>query len=322
MISMSTGANQVDIASGTDFQTEINRLRKDLNAVILAHYYQEPEIQDIADFVGDSLALSRRAAEVTADVIVFAGVHFMAETAKIINPEKQVLLPDMAAGCSLADGCPPDEFEAFLKQYPDHTVVSYINCSARTKAASDIICTSGNAMAVVESLPRDEKIVFAPDRHLGGWIQRQTGRDMVLWPGSCEVHEQFNEQKLVELKQQHSEALVLAHPECTESLLLLADHIGSTASILAFSRKTEARELIVATESGILHQMQLENPDKVLIPVPGADETCNCNECPYMRLNTMEKLYLCMRDRTPEITLDESLRQQALAPILKMLDLG
>jgi quinolinate synthase len=322
MISMSTGANQVDIASGTDFQTEINRLRKDLNAVILAHYYQEPEIQDIADFVGDSLALSRRAAEVTADVIVFAGVHFMAETAKIINPEKQVLLPDMAAGCSLADGCPPDEFEAFLKQYPDHTVVSYINCSARTKAASDIICTSGNAMAVVESLPRDEKIVFAPDRHLGGWIQRQTGRDMVLWPGSCEVHEQFNEQKLVELKQQHPEALVLAHPECTESLLLLADHIGSTASILAFSRKTEARELIVATESGILHQMQLENPDKVLIPVPGADETCNCNECPYMRLNTMEKLYLCMRDRTPEITLDESLRQQALAPILKMLDLG
>lgn len=322
MKAMILASNEDSQSGGINFRKEIERLRRDLNAVILAHYYQAPEIQDIADFVGDSLALSRRAAKVDADIIVFAGVHFMAETAKIINPGKQVLLPDLAAGCSLADGCPPAEFAEFLKSYPDHTVISYINCSAQTKAMSDIICTSGNALAVVESLPVETKIVFAPDRHLGAWIQKRTGRPMVLWPGSCEVHEQFNEQKLVELKRSHPDALVLAHPECTESLLLLADHIGSTAAILAYARQTDVRELIVATEPGILHKMQQENPDKLLITVPGADETCNCNECPYMRLNTMEKLYLCLRDRTPEITLPEELRLKALQPILKMLSLG
>ncbi len=313
---------QQPIAPGTDLIAEINKLRKDMNAVILAHFYQEPEIQDIADVVGDSLALSQRAAETDAEVIVFAGVHFMAETAKILNPRKQVLLPDLEAGCSLADGCPPDEFREFISMHPGHKVISYINCSAETKAMSDMICTSGNAVRIVESFPADQPLVFAPDRYLGAWVNKTLDRDMVLWPGSCEVHETFSEKKLVELKALHPEALVAAHPECPEAVLQHADHVGSTANILSFARETTAPQIIVVTESGILHQMQKENPGKQLIPVPGADETCNCNECPYMKKNTLEKLYLCMRDRTPEIVVDLDLAAKALAPINRMLDLS
>ncbi len=313
---------QQPIAPGTDLIAEINKLRKDMNAVILAHFYQEPEIQDIADVVGDSLALSQRAAETDAEVIVFAGVHFMAETAKILNPHKQVLLPDLEAGCSLADGYPPDEFREFISMHPGHKVISYINCSAETKAMSDMICTSGNAVRIVESFPPDQPLVFAPDRYLGAWVNKTLDRDMVLWPGSCEVHETFSEKKLVELKALHPEALVAAHPECPEAVLQHADHVGSTANILSFARETTAPQIIVVTESGILHQMQKENPGKQLIPVPGADETCNCNECPYMKKNTLEKLYLCMRDRTPEIVVDLDLAAKALAPINRMLDLS
>jgi len=305
-----------------DLFQEIDRLRKDMNAVILAHFYQEPDIQDIADFIGDSLALSQRAAETEADVIVFAGVHFMAETAKLLNPGKQVLLPDLDAGCSLADGCPPDEFAAFLGKYPGHKVVSYINCSAATKAMSDVICTSSNAVKIVASFSPDQPVVFAPDRYLGDWVSRSLGREMVLWPGSCEVHEMFNEKKLVELKIAHPEARVAAHPECPEAVLQHADYIGSTSGILAFARQTPAREIIVVTEPGIIHQMQKENPGKVFIPAPGNDETCNCNECPYMKKNTLEKLYLCLRDRTPEITVDPGLVEAALAPITRMLELS
>ena len=305
-----------------DLFAAIDDLRHDLNAVILAHYYQNADIQDLADFVGDSLALSRQAANTDAEVIVFAGVHFMAETAKIINPDRRVLLPDLAAGCSLADGCPADEFAAFLAKHPGHAVVSYINCSIETKAMSDIICTSSNAVEVVASISADQPVVFAPDRHLGAWVQGQLGRDLVMWPGSCEVHEQFNERKLVELKVAHPDAVVAAHPECTEALLQHADHIGSTSAILKFARESNAREIIVLTEPGIIHQMRKENADKSFIAVPGADETCNCNECPYMRLNTVEKLYLCMRDGTPELVVDEALRVKALRPIERMLALS
>lgn len=312
----------VVLEPGLDLFAEIERLRREMNAVILAHYYQEPEIQDIADFVGDSLALSQRAAETEAETIVFAGVHFMAETAKILNPDRQVLLPDLEAGCSLADGCPADAFAEFLARYPGHKVVSYINCAAATKAMSDIICTSGNAVKVVDSFPADTPIVFAPDRFLGAWVSRQLGRKLVLWPGSCEVHEVFSERRLVELKVQHPEAAVAAHPECPEGILQHADLVGSTAGILAFARETEHQQIIVVTEPGILHQMRKENPGKELIPAPGQDESCNCNECPYMRKNTLEKLYLCMRDRTPEIVVDPAVAQKALAPIERMLDVG
>ncbi len=307
---------------GLDLFAEIDRLRRELNAVILAHYYQEPDLQDIADHVGDSLALSQRAAATEAEVIVFAGVHFMAETAKILNPDKQVLLPDLEAGCSLADGCPPDEFAAFLARHPGHKVISYINCSAATKALSDVICTSSNALRVVESFPSDQPLVFAPDRYLGSWVARRLGRELVLWPGSCEVHEMFSEKRLVELKTDHPAAVVAAHPECPEAILQHADHIGSTAAILRFARETEAEQVIVVTESGILHQMAKECPDKELIPAPGADESCNCNECPYMKMNTLEKLYLCMRDRTPEIIVEPELAARALVPIERMLELS
>jgi quinolinate synthase len=305
-----------------DLFQEIDKLRRDMNAVILAHFYQEPDIQDIADFIGDSLALSQKAAETEADVIVFAGVHFMAETAKILNPDKQVLLPDLEAGCSLADGCPPDEFAAFLADYPGHKVVSYINCSAATKAMSDLICTSSNAVKMVASFPEDQPLVFAPDRFLGDWVSKSLGREMVLWPGSCEVHEMFSEKRLVELKIAHPDAVVAAHPECPGAVLQHADHIGSTTSILTYASRTEAQEIIVVTEPGIIHQMQKENPDKEFIPAPGNDETCNCNECPYMKMNTLEKLYLCMRDRTPEITVDSALAEAALTPIQRMLELS
>ncbi len=307
---------------GLDLFAAIDARRRELNAVILAHYYQEPDIQDVADHVGDSLALAQQAAATDADVIVFAGVHFMAETAKILNPDRQVLVPDLTAGCSLADGCPPAAFARWLEQYPDHKVVSYINCSAGTKALSDVICTSSNAVKIVESFPADQPVVFAPDRFLGRYVAQQTGRDLVLWPGSCEVHEVFSERRLVELKALHPAAVVAAHPECPEAILRHADHVGSTSSILRFARETPARQVIVVTESGILHQMRKENPDKELIAAPGADESCSCNECPHMKKNTLEKLYLCMRDCAPELTLPRDLADRARAPIARMLALS
>lgn len=310
------------VPPGTDLFAEIDRLRRDKRAVILAHYYQDSDIQDVADFVGDSLGLSQAAAGTDAEVIVFAGVHFMAETAKLLCPEKTVLLPDLEAGCSLADGCPADAFAAFLAAYPGHKVVTYINCSAATKALSDVICTSSNALRIVASFPPEQPLVFAPDRFLGDWVARKLGRELVLWQGSCEVHETFSERRLVELKTTHPDAVVAAHPECPPAVLQHADYVGSTTGILEYARATPARRVIVATEPGILHRMRKENPGKELIPVPGADESCSCNECPYMKKNTLEKLYLCLRDGTPEVTLDASLAERARAPIARMLELS
>jgi quinolinate synthase len=309
------------IPTGIDLPAEIRRLKAERRAVLLAHYYQEPEIQDLADFVGDSLQLSQQAAKADADVIAFCGVHFMAETAKILNPGKTVVIPDMDAGCSLADRCPADYFEQWLKQYPDHDVVSYINCSAGVKALSTVICTSSNAVRVVESLPKDRKIVFAPDRHLGRWVMKQTGRDMVLFPGFCIVHEQFTAKRVAALKAQHPEARLIAHPECDATVSQLADFVGSTAALLNFVAKDSAKAFIVATEAGILHQMRQRRPDAELIPAP-ADSGCNCSLCPYMKLNNLEKLYLCLRDLQPEIRLDETVRRKALQPLERMLALG
>lgn len=304
-----------------NLEEEISELKKKLNAVILAHYYQESEIQDLADFIGDSLELSKRAAATEADVIVFAGVHFMAETAKILNPSKKVLLPDLNAGCSLAEGCPAPMFEKFRAQHPDHIVISYINCSAAVKALSDIICTSSNAVKIVRQLPKEQKIIFAPDKNLGRYIMKQTGRDMLLWDGSCIVHETFSERKILQLKAENPNALLIAHPECEEALLNKADYIGSTSALLKFTYENEADEFIVATEEGIIHQMQKKSPQKKFIAAP-PDANCSCNECPYMKLNTMEKLYLCMRDGKPEIILDEQVRLKALKPIQKMLEMS
>lgn len=301
-----------------DLAAEIARLKRELNAVILAHYYQDPDIQDIADFIGDSLQLARHAARTTAEVIVFCGVHFMAETAKILSPDKLVLLPHAGAGCSLADGCPAPAFAAFVRQHPGHTVVSYINCSAAVKALSDIICTSGNAAAIIRQLPAETPILFAPDMQLGRYIERQTGRKMVLWPGACSVHVAFSARRLMRLKSEHPDALVLAHPECEDSVLALADHVGSTSSILGFAVKSPARTFLVATEPGIIHQMTRACPGKVFIPVP-ADSGCACNMCPWMRLNTIERVYWCMRDRQPAITIPEDLRLRALRPLERML---
>lgn len=301
-----------------DLFAEIERLKQQMNAVILAHYYQDPDIQDVADYIGDSLGLARQAVTTEAEVIVFAGVHFMAETAKILNPDKLVLLPDLAAGCSLADQCPPDRFAEFRARYPDHLVISYINCSAAVKAQSDIICTSSNAVAIVEQIPRDRPILFAPDRNLGRYVISKTGREMVLWPGACIVHETFSEKKLVQLKVHHPEALVIAHPECEPHVLGHADFIGSTTALLKFAQHSDRQAFIVVTESGILHQMQKACPDKQFIPAP-PEASCACNECPFMRLNTLEKLYLSMRDRTPEVTMEEPIRLRALAPIERML---
>jgi quinolinate synthase len=302
-----------------DYEREIQELKRKLNAVILAHYYQESEIQDVADFVGDSLALAQAAAKTKADVIVFCGVHFMAETAKILNPTRQVLLPDLKAGCSLSDRCPPAAFRAFKEKHPDHFVVSYVNSSAAVKAMSDVICTSSNAVKIVNQVPRERRILFAPDQHLGRFVMKQTGRDMVLWPGSCIVHEIFSEKRLVQLKVRHPEAEVVAHPECEEAVLRHADYIGSTKGLLDHVLKSPKREFIVVTESGILHQMKRGAPEKTFIPAP-PDNGCACNECPYMRLNTMEKLYQCMRERTPELTLPPDLRHAALAPLQRMLE--
>jgi quinolinate synthase len=304
-----------------DLEREIAKLKRDMNAVILAHYYQESEIQDLADFVGDSLQLSQQAATTSADVIVFAGVLFMAETAKILNPKKLVLLPDLKAGCSLADGCPAPLFQQFRERYPDHLVISYINCSAEVKALSDIICTSSNAEKIIRQIPPEQPILFAPDQHLGRYIMKKTGRDMKLWQGSCIVHEMFSERSLVQLKERHPNALVLAHPECTEAVLRHADYIGSTTGILNYATHNPATEFIVATESGILHQMEKACPEKTFISAPG-EGGCSCSECPYMKLNTTEKLYLCMRDRKPEITLDENLSRRALKPIQRMLEMS
>jgi quinolinate synthase len=304
-----------------DLEGEIARLKRKMNAVILAHFYQESEIQDLADFVGDSLQLSQQAASTSADVIVFAGVLFMAETAKILNPSKLVLLPDMKAGCSLADGCPANLFRAFRERYADHVAITYINCSAEVKALSDIICTSSNAEKIIRQIPPEQPILFAPDQHLGRYLMKKTGRELRLWPGSCIVHEMFSERSLVQLKERYQQAKVLAHPECPEAVLRHADYVGSTTGILKYAEQSSATEFIVATEKGILHQMEKACPEKTFISAPG-EGGCSCSECPHMKLNTMEKLYLCMRDRTPEITLDEDLRQRALRPILRMFEMS
>ncbi len=304
-----------------DLVDAIQTLKQELNAVILAHYYQEPEIQDIADFIGDSLGLSRQAASTSADVIVFAGVHFMAETAKILNPTKQVLLPDLDAGCSLADSCPPDAFAAFKADHPDHLVISYINCTADIKAMSDIICTSSNAVELVRQVSQDQPIIFAPDQNLGRYVMAQTGRNMVLWKGSCIVHETFSERKLLALKVEHPSAEIIAHPECEAAILRHAHYIGSTTALLNYTQRSSADAFIVATESGILHQMQKQNPHKQYIPAPPTG-TCACNECPYMRLNTLEKVYWAMKRRSPEVTVPEQTRIAALKPIQRMLDMS
>lgn len=309
--------------SPDQLESEILRLKKEKNVVILAHYYQESEIQDLADFVGDSLQLSIEAKNTDADVICFCGVHFMAETAKILNPTKTVVVPDLAAGCSLADGCPAPEFEEWLKDYPDHTVVTYINASAEVKALSDITCTSSNAAKIIKALGPDEKIVFAPDKHLGRYVGKESGRDdIVLWQGSCIVHETFSEKKLLALKVRHPEAKVIAHPECEESILKHADCIASTSGLLRFVVEDDAQAFIVATEAGILHKMSQAAPGKELIPAPPEDESCACNLCPYMRLNTMEKLYLCLRDLGPEVDVPEATRIRALKPIERMLEMS
>ncbi len=300
----------------------IAALKKEKNAIILAHYYQESDIQDIADFVGDSLALAQWAAKTTADIIVLCGVHFMGETAKILSPDKRVFIPDMKAGCSLAESCPADEFGAFVHAHPDHTVISYVNTTAAVKAVTDIVVTSTNAKQIVDSLPENEKIIFGPDKNLGDYINKLTGRDMLLWDGVCHVHEQFSLERILELKKEHPSALLLAHPECPGYLLQIADHVGSTSSILKFATQSENKKFIVATEAGILHQMQRENPDKEFIPAPPEDSTCACNECFYMKMNTLEKLYLCLKNERPEIFVDEDTRVKAVKPIERMLELS
>jgi quinolinate synthase len=302
-------------------EPEILRLKREMNAVILAHYYQDSEIQDIADFIGDSLQLSQQAAATRADVIVFAGVHFMAETAKILNPGRSVLLPDLKAGCSLADSCPPHLFRPFRERFHDHLVINYINCSAEIKAMSDIICTSSNAEKIIRQIPVHQPIIFGPDRNLGQYLMKKTGRELRLWQGSCVVHETFSEQKLLRLKIRHPGARILAHPECEERVLRNADYVGSTTGLLEYVRRSSEREFIIATEPGIIHQMERVCPDKTFIPAPPEDG-CACNQCPHMRLNTLEKLYLCMKSRSPEIILNEDLRIRALRPIQRMLEMS
>jgi quinolinate synthase len=304
-----------------DLFKAIADLKKDLNAVILAHYYQDPDLQDIADYIGDSLGLSQAAANCQADVIVFLGVHFMAETAKILNPQKLVLLPDLDAGCSLADSCPPDRFAQFKADHPDHLVISYINCSAEIKALSDIICTSANAVAIVNQIPKDQPIIFAPDRNLGRYVIEQTGREMLLWDGACMVHEIFSERKLVQLKLSYPNSEIIAHPECEANVLRHADFIGSTTGLLKYVQQSDLQEFIVVTESGVIHQMQKATPFKKFIPAP-PNSNCACNECPYMRLNTLEKVYLTMKNRSPEIVLNEKIRQAALKPMQRMLEMS
>ena len=307
----------------TDLKEKILALKKAKNAVILAHYYQEEAIQEIADFVGDSLELSRKASQVDADIIVFAGVYFMAETAKIVNPNKKVIVPDVKAGCSLADGCPPDEFKAFLEKYPNHTVVTYINCTAEVKTLTDIVCTSSNAKKVIASIPEDQPIVFAPDKNLGKYLIAETGRDMVLWEGSCIVHEAFSIDKLINLYKKNPTATIIAHPESETHILKVAHYIGSTSGMLNHVKNSPNDTFIVATEAGILHQMQLDNPTKTLIPAPSKeDNTCACSECAFMKVNTLEKLYQCLKDESPEVHLDSEIIEKALLPIQRMLALN
>lgn len=302
--------------------SEINRLKKEKNAVIMAHYYQNDELQDIADFIGDSLALAQQAAKTDADILVVCGVHFMGETAKILSPGKKVLIPDLEAGCSLADSCPADEFAEFIAEFPDHKVITYVNTSAAVKAHTDVVVTSTNAIAIVQSFPQDQKIIFGPDRNLGNYINSLTGRNMLLWDGACHVHEQFSVEKLVQLKKEHPNAQILAHPECKKVLLVLADFIGSTAALLKYVQQSENKEFIVATESGILHEMIRTCPEKTFIPAPPNDSTCACNECSFMKLNTLQKLYDCLLNETPAIEIPEDIRLKAEMPIRKMLELS
>src|SRR4051812_43840933 len=311
-----------DLPPAWKLEEEIERLKKERNAVILSHYYQESEIQDLADHVGDSLGLARAAQKANADVIAFCGVHFMAEVAKILNPQCTVVLPDLAAGCSLADGCPPDQFRRFLDAHPGHFVVSYINCSAAVKAMSDVIVTSSNAVKIVEQIPKDQPIIFAPDKHLARYVMKQTGRDMVVWQGTCIVHETFSEKKIIDLLLRNPGAELIAHPECEEPVLRHAKYIGSTTGLIKYAVSSPTKTLIVATEEGVLHQMKRDAPDKIFIPAPPEDESCACNQCPHMRRNTMEKLYLCLRDLTPTIEMDEALRLAAKKPIDKMLEMS
>src|SRR6476620_12522492 len=315
------GFLDVSIDPALDLFDEIERLKKEKNAILLAHYYQEPDIQDIADYIGDSLGLAQQAAKTKADMIVFAGVHFMAETAKILNPSKKVVIPDFKAGCSLSESCPPPLFKKFKEQHPDHIVISYINCSAGIKALSDIICTSSNAKVIVESLPKDQKIIFAPDKNLGAWINKVTGRNMLLWNGACMVHEIFSLEKITRLKVRHPNAKLIAHPECEDPILRIADYIGSTTGLLKFTRSDPSQEYIVATETGILHQMVKANPDKTFIPAP-PDNSCACNDCPHMKRNTLEKIYLCMKYEQPEIIMDEELRVKAKKSLDRMLEIS
>jgi quinolinate synthase len=315
------GFLDIEIDPTLDLFAAIEKLKQEKNAIILAHYYQEPDIQDVADYIGDSLGLAQKAEQTDADIIVFAGVHFMAETAKILNPRKKVLLPDLNAGCSLSDSAPPALFKQFKDRHPDHLVVTYINCSAGMKALSDIICTSSNAQKIIESLPADQPIIFAPDRNLGAYINKQTHRNMVLWNGACMVHEIFSLEKITKLKVRHPQAKVIAHPECEAPVLALADYIGSTTGLLKYSQNDPAQEFIVVTETGILHQMQKNSPHKTFIPAP-PNNACACNDCPHMKLNTLEKLYLCMQYETPELTMPEELRIAAKKPIDRMLEIS
>jgi quinolinate synthase len=316
------GFVDVEIDNSINLVAEISRLKKEKNAVILAHYYQEPEIQDIADFIGDSLALSQQAAKTKADIIVFAGVHFMAETAKILSPDKKVLIPDLNAGCSLAMSCPADKFAIFKKDYPGYTVISYVNTTAEVKALSDIICTSSNAMEIVNYLPKDEKIIFAPDRNLGNYIKKLTGRDMVIWDGACHVHEEFSLVRILKLKEENPDAKIIAHPECKKPILLVSDFIGSTAAMLRFTIQDGGTKYIVATESGILHQMKKSNPLKTFIAAPPDDSTCACNDCKFMKLISLKKLYNCIKYELPDVNMDENLRVKAEIPIRRMLEIS
>lgn len=321
MYSVDRGYVEAAIDPTIDIFEEINHLKRQKNAILLAHYYQDADIQDIADFIGDSLGLAQQAQKTEADIILFAGVHFMAETAKILNPNKKVLIPDLNAGCSLADSCPADKFAAFKKQHPDHIVITYINCTAEIKALSDIICTSSNAVQIVNSLPKEQKIIFAPDKNLGAYINKVTGRNMVLWDGACMVHEIFSLQKITKLKMQHPNAKLIAHPECEAAILDQADYIGSTTALLNYTKKDASKEFIVATETGILHQMIKNSPEKTFIPAP-PNNTCACNDCPHMKLNTIEKIYLTLKHEKPELILPASLLESAKKPILRMLDLS
>lgn len=321
MINLEKGFLEKKIDSSLDLVQEIKYLKEKKNAVILAHYYQNADIQDIADYIGDSLGLAQQAQKNKADIILFAGVHFMAETAKILNPEKKVLIPDLNAGCSLADSCPADKFSEFKKYHPEHIVITYINCTAEIKALSDIICTSSNAVQIIESLPKDQKIIFAPDKNLGAYVNKKTGRNMVLWNGTCMVHEIFSLEKIIKLKIKHPDAEIIAHPECDDTILEKANFIGSTTALLNYTKKTNTNEFIVATETGIIHQMQKLNPHKLFIPAP-PNNNCACNDCPHMKLNTIEKIYVALKYEQPELLMDEQLIIKAKQPILKMLELS